>query len=65
MADAGFTCAGTVKRGLVRRQSDWLQIPRVPMNQTLGSGLYFKAQASHALEVYERLRGRPLGSLEY
>jgi peptidoglycan/xylan/chitin deacetylase (PgdA/CDA1 family) len=56
-AEIGFTCAGAVRNALITLQSDWLVLPRVGIDGTLGSGLYFKAKASHAVEVYERLGG--------
>ena len=64
-AEAGYTCSGTAKHGLITPKSDWLQLPRVNINPNLGSGLYFRAQASHAMELYERLRGRSPRSIDY
>lgn len=55
--EVGFTCAGVVKNAMVTPQSDWLQVPRISIDNTLGSGLYFRAKASPAVEIFDRWFG--------
>jgi peptidoglycan/xylan/chitin deacetylase (PgdA/CDA1 family) len=56
--EAGFTCAADTYEALCPpHPADWLRLPRVDVNCTVGM-LQFRGKTSPALENYEKLRGR-------
>lgn len=55
--DAGFWFAPTTWEGLLDNAIDWLALPRISINATMG-WIQFRGKLSPALEFYEHLRGR-------
>jgi peptidoglycan/xylan/chitin deacetylase (PgdA/CDA1 family) len=59
--ETGFACAANTFEGLCpSRPADWLLLPRVGVDGTVG-GLQFRGKVSSGLEWYEMLRGRRAG----
>lgn len=60
--EAGFTCAADTFEALCPRNTvDWLEVPRVGVDGTVGL-FQFRGKVSPALETYEGLRGRRGGA---
>jgi peptidoglycan/xylan/chitin deacetylase (PgdA/CDA1 family) len=55
--DAGFRYATTIQEACVSGVPDWLALPRVSVNATMGM-VQLRLKLSPALGLYERLRGR-------